>query len=225
MSYYNSYRPHQFSEVLGQEQVTTMLRNQAKVGKLAHAYLCFGRSGTGKTTVARLIAMSANCLNMNGNGEPCGQCDDCRLIIEGRHWDVIELDSARFRGIDDIKDLCYKAYFAPIGERKVFILDECHQITEAGFNALLKLLEEPPPHLILILATTDYARIPDTVVSRCQLLPFTNLTPNQIKTKLQRIAEAENIQLDPKHADFIAESSGGNMRKAENLFEQCVFVS
>jgi DNA polymerase III subunit gamma/tau len=224
MSFYNDYRPHRFSDLLGQEQIIRMLKNQSKADKLAHAYFCYGPSGTGKTTVSRLIAMSANCLELKPDGEPCGVCDNCRLTIEGKHWDCCEYDSARFRGIDDIKELCYKAYFAPLGKKRIFILDECHQITEAGFNALLKLIEEPPPYLLIVLVTTDFSKIPETVKSRCQLLHFNSLTTDQVKTKLQRISHSEGIPLNETHANFIAQSSGGNCRTAENILEQTSFV-
>jgi DNA polymerase III subunit gamma/tau len=224
LSFYNSYRPKRFSDMLGQETIIKMLKNQSKADKLAHAYLLYGASGTGKTTVSRLIAMSANCLELERDGEPCGHCNNCRLIAEGKHWDCFEMDAARFRGIDDIKELCYKAYYAPMGRKKVFVLDECHQITEAGFNALLKLIEEPPPYLIIIMATTDFSKIPETVKSRCQLLHFNKLTTDQVKTKLHRISQSEGIPLNENHADLIAQSSNGNCRTAENILEQTSFV-
>ncbi len=222
MGFYNTYRPKAFSELVGQGQVVQILQNQVRQRQLAHSYLLCGASGSGKTTVARLIAMSANCANVNG--EPCGVCDSCRLIREGHHWDVLEVDCGRFRGIEDVKDLCFKANFAPLGSRKVYILDEVHQITEAGFGALLKLLEEPPPHLILILTTTEVNRIPDTIQSRCQMFPFLKVPDGAIVEKLKRIAQAERIPLDDRHAQFIAQSSNGNVRKAENLLEQCCFA-
>lgn len=220
MSFYNTYRPKSWSEVLGQNQTVAILKKQALSGQYHHAYLLFGASGTGKTTSARILASCLNCPNLNGDGEPCGECDSCRTIREGHNWDVIELDAGRFRGIDEIKDLAYKAYFSPIGKKKVYILDEAHQITEAGFNAMLKLLEEPPPHLVLILATTQFEKIPDTISSRCQLYPFTKLKPEDIKRKLELISQKEGIEPDPKHIQFIMESCGGNMRKAENTLEQ-----
>lgn len=219
MNFYNRYRPRQFSDILGQEQSVAILKRQALIGQYHHAYLFFGASGTGKTTTARILAMCLNC-SMDGTGEPCGECDSCRLIREGSYWDVIEIDAARFRGIDDIQDLCYKAHFSPIGKKKVYILDEAHQITEAGFNAMLKLLEEPPPHLVIILCTTHFEKIPDTITSRCQLYPFTKLKPGNIKKKLELISQNEGISPDAEHLTFIAESSHGNMRSAENLLEQ-----
>jgi DNA polymerase-3 subunit gamma/tau len=220
MSFYNDFRPCQFSDVLGQEQSVAILKKQVLSGNYHHAYLFFGASGTGKTTTARILAMCLNCESLNGTGEPCGKCPSCKAVIEHRHWDVIEIDAGRFRGIDDIKDLAYRAYLSPVGKRKVFILDECHQLTEPAWNGLLKLLEEPPPHLFLMLCTTAFEKIPETVTSRCQLFPFGKLSGEVIKVKLERIAQNIGIAPDPRHIQFIVESSHGNMRTAENTLEQ-----
>jgi len=220
MSFYQEYRPHQFSDVLGQEQVTRILKHQALTGQYHHAYLLFGASGTGKTTTARILAMCLNCQSLNGNGEPCGKCQSCEAIKAGSHWDVIEVDGARFRGIDDIKDLAYRAYLAPLGNRKVYIIDECHMLTELAWNGMLKLLEEPPPHLAVILCTTQFEKIPDTISSRCQLYPFTGLKPENVTQKLEHICQDKGITPDPRHIQFIVEKAGGNMRSAENTLEQ-----
>ncbi len=220
MSFYQKYRPRQFSEILGQEQVIQILKNQARTGSYHHAYLFHGASGTGKTTAARVLAMCLNCQSLDSNGEPCGECQSCEAVIEGRHWDVLEIDGARFRGIDDVKDLCYKAYFSPLGKKKVYIIDECHQLTEPAWAALLKLIEEPPPHLVITLCTTEFQKIPDTITSRCQLYPFDKLEPECIKGKLTRICQTIGIEPDARHLDFIAQSSNGNMRTAENILEQ-----
>jgi len=220
MSFYNTYRPHHFADVLGQEQVVTILKNQAKTRAYHHAYLFFGASGTGKTTTARILAMCLNCTSLDGTGEPCGQCPSCQGIIEGRHWDVLEIDGARFRGIDDVKELAFRAYLSPLGNKKVYLIDECHMLTEPAWNGMLKLLEEPPPHLVIILCTTHFEKIPDTISSRCQLYPFTKLKPEQVKQKLELICQNEGITPDGSHLNFIVESSGGNMRSAENILEQ-----
>jgi len=224
MSFYNDYRPHQFADVLGQEQVIQILKNQASNRAYHHAYLFFGASGTGKTTTARILAMCLNCYSVNGDGEPCGKCQSCKAIIEGSHWDVLEVDGARFRGIDDIKELAYKAYLSPLGNKKVYIIDECHQLTDPAWNGMLKLLEEPPPHLVVMLCTTHFERIPDTITSRCQLYPFTPLKPDYIKQKLELICQDVGIAPDPKHIQFIVEKAGGNMRSAENTLEQVVQI-
>ena len=224
MSFYQKYRPQQFADVLGQEQVVAILKNQAKMGNYHHAYLFFGSSGTGKTTTARILASCLNCASLNGDGEPCGECQSCQAIRKGSHWDVQEIDAARFRGIDDIKELAYRAYLAPTGKHKVYIIDEAHQITEAGFNAMLKLLEEPPPHLVIILCTTHFEKIPDTISSRCQLYPFTKLKGEDIKKKLEFISQKEGIAPDAKHLNFIVETSAGNMRSAENILEQLCHI-
>lgn len=220
MSFYQKYRPHRFSEVLGQEQVTGILKNQAKSGSYHHAYLFFGASGTGKTTTARILAMCLNCQSLDGQGEPCGKCQSCEAVTQGRHWDVLEIDGARFRGIDDVKELVFRAYLAPMGKCKVYIIDECHMLTEPAWNGMLKLLEEPPPHLVIILCTTHLEKIPDTVTSRCQLYPFSKLKSEQIRQKLEYICQQIGVEPDPKHIQFIVESSNGNMRTAENTLEQ-----
>lgn len=153
MSYYQKFRPHQFTDVLGQEQIIAILKSQTKTRHFHHAYLLFGASGSGKTTTARLLAMALNCPSLNGNGEPCGKCQSCEAVIEGRHWDILEIDGARFRGIDDIRELAYRAYLSPFGNKKVYIIDECHALSDAAWQGMLKLLEEPPPHLVILLCT------------------------------------------------------------------------
>ena len=224
MALYNKYRPHRFADVLGQEQVTKILKNQARTRQYHHAYCLFGSSGSGKTTTARILASCLNCYSLDGDGEPCTICNSCRTIREGRNWDVFELDGARFRGIEDIKDLCYKASYSPIGNKKIYIIDEAHALTNDAFNCLLRLLEEPPPHLVIIICTTDFSKIPETVISRCQLYPFMKLKAGDIKGELDKIAQVEGIELDPKHADFIAQCSNGNFRTALNLLEQCLVL-
>lgn len=224
MAIYNEFRPHKFSEILGQSQVTDVLLRQAQTNYFHHAYLFYGASGTGKTTTARVMASVLNCENV-AEGEPCGQCKSCKAIVKSKSWDVMELDGARFRGIDDMKDLVYKASFSPIGRTKCYIIDECHQLTEPAWNGLLKLLEEPPPHLVVMLCTTRFDKVPETVASRCQLYPFRKLELGDVVGKIGRICGNIGIEIDSKHADFIARTSAGNMRTAENMLEQCVAVA
>lgn len=225
MSFYQIYRPHSFAEVLGQEQVIAVLKGQAQTGRFHHAYLFFGASGTGKTTTARILASALNCPNLDGTGEPCGNCQSCRLIKEGRHWDVSEIDGARFRGIDDVRELVFKAHLCPMGNRKVYIIDEAHSLTPDAFNVLLKLLEEPPPFCVMALCTTHFEKIPDTISSRCILLPFHPLKSKDIKAKLLHISQKENITLDDKRLEWIAETACGNLRKAENMLEEVAVIT
>jgi len=220
MSYYNAYRPTRWHDVIGHAGVLHILGGQVRSGQYAHSYLFHGSSGSGKTTVARLLAMSLNCQNMNGTGEPCGTCPDCRNTAKGSHWDVLELDAGRFRGIDDVRDLCFKASYSPMSRYKVFIIDECHQLTEAAWNAMLKTLEEPPPYLVMICVTTELARIPLTIQSRCQLFQFRAIGPEDIVAKLRRIADTENVKISDSDLTALAGQARSNLRSAENMLEQ-----
>ncbi len=224
MTFYNDYRPHKFSEVVGQDQVINILHNQAKAHKFHHSYLMSGPSGTGKTTTARILAAALNCATMNGDGEPCGICPSCQAIQKHAHWDVLEVDAPRFRGIDDIKDLCYKAYFTPLGKYKVYIIDECHMLTEPAWAALLKLIEEPPPYLVIILCTTEYNKVPETITSRCQQYPFVKLKESSILGVLKHVCHEVGITPKDEHLTFIAQSSNGNMRTSLNTLEQVVVM-
>lgn len=224
MAIFNQYRPTKFSEVLGQGIVVSTLRQQAKQQAFHHSYLLFGPSGTGKTTTARILAMVVNCENLQ-DGEPCCQCHSCQSIQKGSHWDVQEIDGARFRGIDDVKELVYRAFLFPfVGKYKVYIIDECHMLTEPAWNGLLKLLEEPPPHLVIILCTTNKDKIPVTAISRCQLYPFHILDRDSICTKIDRILVAEKTELKASDKAFITELACGNMRQAENALEQSIVM-
>jgi len=218
---YNKYRPITFGEVRGQ-QSAELLRRQSLSNRFAHAYILHGQSGAGKTTVARILAMALNCKPKNGTGEPCGECPDCRAIQKSAHWDTIEIDGARCRGIEDVKEICRRAYLCPMGNHKVYILDECHMLTGEAWNCLLKLLEEPPPYFVMVLCTTRLDMIPETIASRCQQFPFLAIDAESIASKLSNVALAESITVPPATIKHIAEMSCGNMRQAETLLEQVI---
>jgi DNA polymerase-3 subunit gamma/tau len=210
------------SEVLGQEPITETLRHAVDSGKIAHAYLFCGPRGTGKTSMARILAKAVNCPNQAG-GEPCNSCDMCRSIAEGRALDVIEIDAASNRGIDEIRSLREKANYAPsLARYKVYIIDEVHMLTEAACNALLKTLEEPPPHVIFILATTEAHKVLATIVSRCQRFNFHRLRQAEIVGKLELICKKEGIHIQPGSLELIARAATGSLRDAENILQQMI---
>lgn len=225
------WRPQYFRDVVGQAHVTATLQNQIRSERLGHAYLFWGPRGTGKTTVARLFAKAVNCLNPTEEtefervitGEPCNKCDACKEITQGSSFDVIEMDAASNRGIDTIRDLRENVKLAPAAYKyKIYIIDEVHMLTTEGFNALLKTLEEPPPHVIFIMATTEHGQIPKTITSRCQDYDFRHLTSEQIISRLQLIADDEEISADSDVLSLIARQSEGCLRDAENLLERVV---
>jgi len=220
--FYRRWRPQTLAEVVGQEQITQTLLNALATGRVAHAYLFCGPRGTGKTSTGRILAKAVNCLN-NGSGEPCNACSMCQAINEGRALDLVEIDAASNRGIDEIRDLREKVNFAPnIARYKVYIIDEVHMLTEPAFNALLKTLEEPPPHIIFVLATTEVHKVPLTILSRCQRFDFRRLSQAAMVSKLQQICAQEGIQIEPQALALIARSATGSLRDAENLLEQLV---
>lgn len=220
-SLYRRWRPQTFREVVGQEHITTTLRNAVRLKRIAHAYLFAGPRGTGKTSTARILAKAVNCRQVM-EGEPCNQCTDCYRISEGISLDVVEIDAASNRGIDEIRDLREKVHFLPAdGPYRVYIVDEVHMLTQEAFNALLKTLEEPPPHIIFILATTEPYHLPPTVVSRCVRFDFRHLPFSTIKGALGQIASSEGLVLEEQAAHRLAVLSGGSMRDALGLLEQC----
>ncbi len=220
--FYRKWRPQTLSEVVGQEPVTQTLRHAVESGKIAHAYLFCGPRGTGKTSMARILAKAVNCPNQAG-GEPCNACDICRSITEGRALDVIEIDAASNRGIDEIRSLREKANYAPsLSRYKVYIIDEVHMLTEAACNALLKTLEEPPPHVIFVLATTEAHKVIATIVSRCQRFNFHRLRQTEIMDKLKLICKKEKIHIEPRSLELIARAATGSLRDAENILQQMI---
>jgi len=220
--FYRKWRPQTLSEVVGQEPVTQTLRHAVESGKIAHAYLFCGPRGTGKTSMARILAKAANCPNQTG-GEPCNACDMCLSITEGRALDVIEIDAASNRGIDEIRSLREKANYAPsLARYKVYIIDEVHMLTEAACNALLKTLEEPPSHVIFVLATTEAHKVIATIVSRCQRFNFHRLGQTDIMDKLKLICKKEVIHIEPSSLELIARAATGSLRDAENILQQMI---
>jgi len=217
---YRKWRPQTYEEVSGQEHVTCTLRNALREGRIAHAYLFAGPRGTGKTTMARILAKAVNCLS-EGDTRPCNQCAICQAINEGRLLDLIEIDAASNRGIDEVRDLREKIGFVPNEARyKVYILDEAHMLTEPAFNALLKTLEEPPPHVIFVLVTTEPHKIPATIRSRCQRFDFHRIPKVDIVARLERIVQAEGLNAEPAALEEIARSATGSMRDAISLLDQ-----
>jgi DNA polymerase-3 subunit gamma/tau len=220
MSFYRDYRPSKFGDIIGQSTAIEAVKRSIQAGRQHHSYLLHGASGSGKTTTARVIAMALNCEAKGQDGEPCGVCPSCEAVKESRHWDVLEIDAARTRSIEDVKSLCYKAQFSPMGKFKVYIIDEAHQFGMPSWSALLKTIEEPPPNIVFIFCTTDYADIPETIRSRCQSVEFGKAEPQNIAFKLGKICASLKLSIDDSSLRFIAETSNGNYRTAENLLEQ-----
>lgn len=221
--YYTKYRPQVFSEISKPNDVATALQNQVRSKKTVHAYLFVGPRGTGKTTTARILAKVLNCEDLKENGDPCDVCDNCVAIKSGSFLDLIEIDAASNRGIDDIRQLKEKIKLAPsAGKNKVYIIDEVHMLTPEAFNALLKTLEEPPANVIFILCTTELHKVPETIKSRCQIFKFKRATISQLTEKLQKIVENENVEVDEHSLKQIASASHGGFRDAETILQQVV---
>lgn len=218
---YRKWRPKTFDEVVGQQHITETLKNQIITGRLSHAYLFIGTRGTGKTSCAKILAKALNCHNPV-NGNPCGKCPACLGIDDGSVLDVVEIDAASNNGVDNVRQLREEAVFSPVSVKKrVYIIDEVHMLSTAAFNALLKILEEPPEHLVFILATTEINKVPATILSRCQRHSFKRLDPGVIADHLEHVAKCENLRLERKAAELIAGLAEGGMRDALSLLDQC----
>jgi DNA polymerase-3 subunit gamma/tau len=218
---YRKWRPKKFADVSGQPQVTVTLKNELKSGRIAHAYLFTGSRGTGKTTCAKILAKAVNCLHPV-DGEPCGECEICRGVEDGSVMDVVEIDAASNNGVENIRTLREEANFTPAAAKyRVYIIDEVHMLSAGAFNALLKTLEEPPAHVIFILATTEVHKIPATILSRCQRFDFHRIAPQDIADRLTYISEQENAKLDPQAALLIARLADGALRDALSILDQC----
>lgn len=222
---YRRYRPQTFSAIVGQEHVTRTLKNAIVSGQVAHAYLLAGSRGIGKTTIARLIAKAVNCTKAK-DGEPCDACESCVAIREGRFLDLIEIDAASNRGIDEMRDLREKVRFAPSqGQYKVYVIDEAHQLTSEAFNALLKTLEEPPGHAIFVLATTESGKIPGTIVSRTQRFDLRRIPYKGVVAQLGAICQQEKLKVEPAALEAIARHAQGSLRDAESILDMVASFS
>ncbi len=219
---YRKWRPQRFSDVYGQPHITTALKNELRSNRLAHAYLFTGSRGTGKTTCAKILAKAVNCLHPV-DGDPCNECEVCRGIDEGTVLDIAEIDAASNNGVDNIRDLREEVNFTPtVGKYRVYIIDEVHMLSTGAFNALLKTLEEPPPHVIFVLATTEVHKLPATILSRCQRFDFGRIAPADIAARMHYIAEQEEFTLAEDAALLIARLADGGMRDALSLLDQCL---
>ncbi|MFH1533992.1 MAG: DNA polymerase III subunit gamma/tau [Nitrospirota bacterium] len=218
---YRKYRPHNFDNLVGQDYIKTTLVNAIKSNHISHAYLFSGPRGTGKTSTARLMAKALNCTNLKDEHDPCNECEFCTDINDGKLIDLIEIDAASNRGIDEVRDLKEKINFAPTRAKyKTYIIDEVHMMTKEAFNALLKTLEEPPSHAYFILATTEIHKIPDTIISRCQRFDFRRISRKALMTRLSYIAQTEEITADDKALEAISKHSDGGLRDAIGFLEQ-----
>ncbi|WP_248109741.1 DNA polymerase III subunit gamma/tau [Parvimonas micra] len=219
---YREFRPKDFTRVVGQAHIVEILKNQIRTGNLGHAYLFSGIRGTGKTSCAKIFARAVNCLNPI-DGNPCNECENCKMILEDKALEVVEMDAASNRRIDDIRELKEKVIYPPqIVKYKVYIIDEAHMITNEGFNALLKILEEPPKHLIFILATTEIDKLPDTIISRCQRFEFKRINNSDIVENINYVLNNLNVEIEQDGINLISELSSGAMRDALSLLDQVV---
>lgn len=222
---YRKWRPARFEDVVGQQPIVTALQNQVKTGRVGHAYLFTGTRGTGKTTCAKIFAKAVNCPNC-AEGDPCGECPVCRGIDDGSILDVTEIDAASNNGVDNIRDLRDETAYTPsVCRYKVYIIDEVHMLSTGAFNALLKIMEEPPSHVLFILATTEIHKVPATILSRCQRYDFARIQPAEIAARLEYVAKEEQIALEPAAAELIARLADGALRDALSILDTCAGVS
>jgi len=218
---YRKYRPKTFSQVVGQEHITETLKNELATNKTVHAYLFTGTRGTGKTSCAKILAKAINCIGSE-NGDPCQECEACRLAESGECTDIVEIDAASNNNVDNIRDLREQISFTPTALKyRVYIIDEVHMLTMQAFNALLKTLEEPPSHVVFILATTEVHKLPATILSRCQRFDFRRIEPEKISARIKYIAEKENLEVTDEAATLIASAADGGMRDALSIFDLC----
>lgn len=222
---YRKYRPQSFSEIIGQEHIVQTLTNSISGKSISHAYLFTGPRGSGKTTIARLFAKAINCQDTT-SFEPCNKCNSCLEIMQSKSMDLVEIDAASHTGVDDVRELIEGIKFTPISSKyKIFIIDECHQLSKSAFNALLKTLEEPPSHAIFILATTEVHKMLPTIISRCQRFDFKRLQITEIIKKLEFISKKENIKFEDSALSLIALNARGSFRDAESLLDECISFS
>ncbi len=220
-AFYRKWRPQIFDDVYGQEHITSVLRYEAEHGAFSHAYLFCGSRGTGKTTCAKILAKVVNCEHPRG-GNPCGECESCRLIESGAATDILEMDAASNNGVENIRDIRDEVAYAPSALKyRVYIIDEVHMLSASAFNALLKTLEEPPEHVVFILATTELQKLPATIISRCQRFDFRRISTENLMKRLTYIAKEEGLKLDPEAARMLAKLAQGGMRDAISLLELC----